>query len=170
MNEIDLENLENSEQEALLVYAKDELGLTVPSNIGKAKLIVKINQSLGIDPSLPDSSEDETDEDGIDYIEDEGIYDPNLKKGKAPLHNQKNIKKITINIPESDKWNGSEDVQLIIQGKIFLIKRGVDVPVPYFIVDALKNAVEKKYKEVEIDGVTINQERKVPSYPFSIVG
>lgn len=39
---------------------------------------------------------------------------------------------------DNDKYK--DDVQVIVNGKVFLIKRGIEVEVPDFVAEALENA------------------------------
>ncbi len=49
------------------------------------------------------------------------------------------IKLVTVKIPR-DHVNNRDTRTVIINGKVFLIKRGVDVQVPQYVADALKNS------------------------------
>jgi hypothetical protein len=172
MNEIDLNNLENNEPDDLKEYATEELGLTLRSNAGKETIIAKIREALGADPVDPVDPVTQQEDDAVlaDEFEESGEYDPNLKKGIPPLHSRRDIKKFRIEIPEVDGDSGSTDVTVGVQGKTYLLKRGVEITVPEFIIGALNDAIETRHREVEINGQRVNQERRVPSYPFRVIG
>lgn len=73
----------------------------------------------------------------------------------------KTAKKVKIIIPKTkDEKN---DVYVCVNGTDFLIKRGVEVSVPDFVVSTLRNSIESRMDE---DG----NWSEVPCYPFSIVG
>lgn len=74
----------------------------------------------------------------------------------------KSAKKVKIMIPKTK--DETSDVFVGVNGVGFLIKRGVAVDVPDFVVDALNNAVESK---LDPDTGTYSD---VPSYPVSILG
>ena len=46
---------------------------------------------------------------------------------------------VTIRIPR-DHINGRDSRTVIVNGKVFLIKRGTDVQVPQYVAEALKNS------------------------------
>jgi hypothetical protein len=75
--------------------------------------------------------------------------------------NSRTAKKVRIIIPKTQ--NEKSDVYVAVNGTDFLIKRGIEVEVPDFVVNALRDSIETK---MDMDG-TVND---VPCYPFQIVG
>lgn len=49
------------------------------------------------------------------------------------------IKLVAVRIPR-DHVNNRDARTVIINGKVFLIKRGIDVQVPQYVADALRNS------------------------------
>ena len=81
-------------------------------------------------------------------------------------------KTYTINIAKTNDDTGSDDVFVGVNGKGYLLKRGVDIPnVPASVVDVLRNAVETRYSQKRVQGSNAVEmvKREVQSYPFSIV-
>ena len=70
-------------------------------------------------------------------------------------------KRVKILIPKTQQ--DKSDVYVSLNEYDCLIKRGVVVEVPDFVVEVLEQAVEER---ADIDGVV----SRVPSYPFQIVG
>ena len=79
----------------------------------------------------------------------------------------KNRKMNTILIHKTEGDTGTDDVQVSVNARVFIIKRGVEVEVPDFVVEALNNAIITKYRFVN-EGEDL-QVRDVHSYPFSVL-
>jgi hypothetical protein len=77
-------------------------------------------------------------------------------------------KLVTIHIPKTK--DEASDVQVAVQFKPYLIRRGMNVEVPAEVVEALSLAVETRYEEEIIDGKPTMVAREVPSVNFSIIG
>ena len=71
------------------------------------------------------------------------------------------VKKVKILIPKTQ--HEKSDVYVAVNDYDCLIKRGVVVEVPEFVVNVLRDAVETR---TDMDGNT----NDVPCYPFQIVG
>ena len=77
-------------------------------------------------------------------------------------------RKVKLLIHKTDGDTGSIDVPVSVNGKTWLIKRGVEVDVPLFVVEVLKNAVKEIYVQDDVNrGIVM---REVPAYPFSVTG
>ncbi|MCA0276250.1 MAG: hypothetical protein LCH86_09610 [Proteobacteria bacterium] len=103
-----------------------------------------------------------------DYIEVED--DPAPKATKAVTAGETSGKKITIMIPNQEtpgSTMGKEAVPVGVNGKVYLIKRGVPVDVPEAVVAVLKNANKVQYDRGP-NGEPINP-TLVPTHPFSIL-
>jgi hypothetical protein len=80
-------------------------------------------------------------------------------------------KKVKILIHESNDKYAVNPVPVAHEGVQFLIERGKEVVVPYEVMRALEIAVESRYEQViQPDLSTRLVERKIQSYPFSLVG
>ena len=74
-------------------------------------------------------------------------------------------KKVRLMIHKTEGDTGSIDVPVSVNGKTWLIKRGMDVIVPAFLVEVLEHAVKDIYVQDEITKTMVK--REVPAYPFS---
>jgi len=74
-------------------------------------------------------------------------------------------RKVLLMIHKTEGDTGSIDVPVSINGKTWLIKRGVEVEVPAYVVEVLQNAVKDVY--VQDDVTKSITKREVPAYPFS---
>ncbi len=70
-------------------------------------------------------------------------------------------KEVTITIPKEK--GASDDVFVGLNGKSWLIKRGVPVTVPEEVLEPLRLAVSFEYDQKTMTA------SEVPSYPFSIL-
>lgn len=80
-------------------------------------------------------------------------------------------KKVKIVIQSTGDDAGGDDVYIGVNGRGFLIKREEEVEVPAYVVEALKNAVQTKYRN-RIDketGLPYVEESSSLLYPFQIV-
>lgn len=79
--------------------------------------------------------------------------------------------KTVINIPAGETREQQQDVFVSVNGVPFLIKRNVDVEVPNAVVEALKNAKQKRYRQEEDDKGRPSDmvEYEVLAYPFNTV-
>jgi hypothetical protein len=77
-------------------------------------------------------------------------------------------KSITIVIHKQSGDTGSTDVQVGVNGKTWLIKRGLEVVVPVYVEEALRHAVQYEMGyDPENHSTPINE---VLTYPYSVVG
>lgn len=86
----------------------------------------------------------------------------NSTPAPADIASQKLVKLI---IHKTDSDTGSLVVPVSVNGKTWLIKRGVEVTVPAFVVEVLENAVKDVY--VQNDMQKPPELRQSPAYPFS---
>lgn len=75
---------------------------------------------------------------------------------------QKNEPRINIVLSEDDK--DTQPVQVGVNGRMYVIKRGVRVSVPKAVVEVLQHAVKTVYPSGDL-----NSPREVLQYPFQIV-
>lgn len=68
---------------------------------------------------------------------------------------QKNTKTIRL-YKDNDKYK--DDVQVIVNGKVFIIQRGVDVEVPDFVEEVLDNAQKQAQYAIEVSDSTGKKE------------
>jgi len=80
----------------------------------------------------------------------------------APVTTEQKVK-LMIHKTEGD--TGSIDVPVSVNGKTWLIKRGMEVIVPAFLVEILEHAVKDIYVQDEITKTIVK--REVPAYPYS---
>ena len=68
---------------------------------------------------------------------------------------QKNTKTIRL-YKDNDKYK--DDVQVIVNGKVFIIQRGVYVEVPDFVAEVLDNAQKQAQYAIEVSDSTGKKE------------
>lgn len=73
----------------------------------------------------------------------------------AESKTQKNTKTIRL-YKDNDKYK--DDVQVIVNGKVFIIQRGVDVEVPDFVEEVLDNAQKQAQYAIEVSDSTGKKE------------
>lgn len=73
----------------------------------------------------------------------------------AEIKTQKNTKTIRL-YKDNDKYK--DDVQVIVNGKVFIIQRGVDVEVPDFVAEVLDNAQKQAQYAIEVSDSTGKRE------------
>jgi hypothetical protein len=74
-------------------------------------------------------------------------------------------KKVKLMIHKTEGDTGSIDVPVSVNGKTWLIKRGMEVIVPAFLVEILEHAIKDIYIQDEVTKSIVK--REVPAYPFS---
>lgn len=99
-----------------------------------------------------------------DFIE---VDEPQPAVAPRPAEAVAQRKMVTIRIPNQESIGGKEPVPVGVNGKVYLIKRDTDVPVPVEVVHVLKNANRVVFDKGP-NGEPINP-TFVPTYPFSIV-
>ena len=57
---------------------------------------------------------------------------------------------------DNDKYK--DDVQVIVNGRVYLIKRGVEVEVPDFVAEVLENAQKQSQYAAEVSDATGKRE------------
>lgn len=175
---IQLDKLDEYDPQILLTYAREELGLPAKDNMRKKTLIKMIMEAHGMKPEpevtapapAPAAGPAADEEDSDDEYNDPGVYNPKLKAGLPPIHANRKVPRIRILVASDKGPGGSDDVIVQVQGVVYQIKRGQEVEVPAFVVEALRNAVEEQYEEREDDsGNKYMVSRRVPSYPFQVL-
>ena len=73
----------------------------------------------------------------------------------AESNTQKSTKTIRL-YKDNDKYK--DDVQVIVNGKVFIIQRGVDVEVPDFVAEVLDNAQKQAQYAIEVSDSTGKKE------------
>ncbi len=59
------------------------------------------------------------------------------------------VKSVKIKLyKDNDRY--SRDVQVIVNGKVYIIKRGVEVEVPVFVAEAIENAQAQSQRAMEL--------------------
>ena len=74
----------------------------------------------------------------------------------AESKTQKSTKTIRL-YKDNDKYK--DDVQVIVNGKVFIIQRGVDVEVPDFVAEVLDNAQKQAQYAIEVSDSTGKKEQ-----------
>ena len=74
----------------------------------------------------------------------------------AESKTQKSTKTIRL-YKDNDKYK--DDVQVIVNGKVFIIQRGVDVEVPDFVAEVLDNAQKQAQYAIEVSDSTCKKEQ-----------
>ena len=59
------------------------------------------------------------------------------------------VKSVKIKLYK-DNDRHSRDVQVIVNGKVYIIKRGVEVEVPEFVAEAIENAQAQSQRAMEL--------------------
>jgi hypothetical protein len=162
MNEIaiTLDNIEQHNDEALQTFAREELGLTINANFKRDTVIRKIREAMGGADSATTAD-----------TGDRGVSET-AKNIDAALEEHADAKRILIKIPKEKGPMGTDDVQVRVNGKQYLIKRDVEVAVPPSVLEALRNAIETQYNEDEdpVTGKRVQIAIDTPSYPVHILG
>jgi len=139
-------NFETLTLKELHAYAQDTLGVTLPSKMTKAEIIIKI-RSYGGDESIGPAG-----------------------AGSATEGNEDKIPTaVIISLQENgDATDNFETV--VLNGRNYQIRRGTEVRVPYGVYDILKRAVEVIHKPVTGDDGRITQVKvRRPRIPFSVI-
>ncbi|GAA4108858.1 hypothetical protein ACFFTN_01450 [Aminobacter aganoensis] len=108
------------------------------------------------------------DKDHIEVADDQA---PKAQTAKPQADGGAPAKMIKIMIPNQDipgSTAGKEAVPVGVNGKVYLIKRGIAVDVPSEVVEVLKNANKVQYDKGP-NNEPINP-TLVPTHPFSILG
>ncbi len=137
-------NLATADKHQLKFYAKETYGLSLTLNMNEATMRIRIQEHCDkTGAEKPESS----------------IPTPGRNQDKKP--------RVKINILQTEGIGGKEPAVIGVQGKLYHVPRGVDVSVPYSVVEVLKNAkqdiVTQDPKTGEID------KQEVFTYPYSIV-
>ena len=88
-----------------------------------------------------------------------------IRKAVGDVDVVTSAKKIKLMIHKTEGDTGSIDVPVSVNGKTWLIKRGMEVIVPAFLVEVLEHAVKDIYVQDEITKTIVK--REVPAYPYS---
>jgi len=96
----------------------------------------------------------------VEKVPTEGMTPLAMDKYRNSHANRENWAVIVV--AASDKSN--RDVQVNVNGKQFLLQRGVEVPVPPMVLEALKNAVQTVYPDTT-SMLPVSRH----SYPFSVI-
>lgn len=68
---------------------------------------------------------------------------------------QKSTKTIRL-YKDNDKYK--DDVQVIVNGTVYIVKRGIDVEVPNFVAEVLDNAQQQSQYAIEVSDSTGKKE------------
>lgn len=68
---------------------------------------------------------------------------------------QKSTKTIRL-YKDNDKYK--DDVQVIVNGTVYIVKRGIDVEVPDFVAEVLDNAQQQSQYAIEVSDSTGKRE------------
>lgn len=138
----------------LAEFANKNLGIEVRHTMGKAHIMAAM-QTTGYDKTY------------ILVDDDEPTVDPNARvAAPEPVAERKMV---TIRIPSQPNTpGGKEPVPVGVNGKVYLIQRNMDVPVPIEVLKVLENAKQTEYDQGP-NGEPINP-REVSAFPFSVMG
>ena len=145
-------------------HANINLGLGVPTNIGRGTLLAKIRQVWQPD-FIHVADEEEADLD-IEYDEaDAGDVKANIRSLRGS--SSKNDPKVRLTVAMNESPGGSRDFFVSVNNVAMLVPRGEEIHLPYRYYLVLKNAVSTTFT---MDPETFeNVPRDVPAYPFSVV-
>lgn len=144
-----------------------EASATQLADFGRAALNLDVNFRMGADKIRAVMATGGYDKDYIEVEVSDGP-DPNARPAGAEAEAPR--KMVVINIPNQDipgSTEGKQPVPVGVNGKVYLIKRGVDVEVPIEVVGVLNDAKRVVYDRGP-NGEPINP-TFVPTHPFTIV-
>ncbi|MCV0395476.1 MAG: hypothetical protein K5872_22270 [Rhizobiaceae bacterium] len=136
----------------LAAYANTYHGLDVNYRMGAAAIVAKL-EAAGVT---------------VDEIEVEDASVQSRPPVAEPVTADAPRKKMVIMIPNQNEPGGKDPVPVGVNGKVYLIKRGVEVTVPEEVVEVLRNANKIQYDKGP-NGEPINP-TPVPTHNFSILG
>lgn len=149
MNEHDF-NVDAADHDALITFARDELGLGFHPSLGEDKLRERIKTKiaeLAPPPPKPRAA---------------------VVQEVVPLKDLPRDQTAVISIAEGDE-RAVNPVPVIVNGRRFDIRRGHRVRVPLYVVEVLRNAVETRHFRSDPDDLDSPMvARGVPSYPYQI--
>lgn len=143
-------NVDKASDEDVMMYAKDVLGLEVEDGAEANAVREQIKVTLG-EASVRNKSRKTR----VSQAKDASA------SGSARQRETKKNKVYVINVAKKD--GEKQPVQVGINGRLYLIRRGEDVKVPEPVVEVLRNA-----KKVVYDPETM-EPTEVLSYPFNVV-
>lgn len=140
-----------------------EQNIVVSSTMTKAELLTVLRENFGED--APEQNKagilQRLAELGAVVDGEQKAAEPEEADGREPTHYD-----VLIHTSETD----NSDVMLGFQGDTVLIKRGEHVKrLKAGFFHSLKNAVVRRYKDVEVDGGIEKQHYDAPSYPYQIL-
>lgn len=146
-------DLDTATVEEMRLFARNELGITPPAGLTKdalRKVLAEaLSEGLPVDDSVPQ------------------IAPAKAKDAKGKLQRKR------IMIHKTSDASGADDVLVGVNGRMFQIKRGVEVEVPMSVVEVLKNAVADKYEwraDPKLSNGGEMVKREALAYPFSVLG
>lgn len=146
-------NLDKATVEELRTYARNELGINPPPGLTKDALRKVIQEAVS--EALPD---------------DDSVQTVSPAK---PAEATSKVKRKRIMIHKTGDKTGADDVILGVNGRMYQIKRGMEVDVPASVVEVLKNAVEDRFEyhaDPRLPGGGEMVKRQALAYPFSVIG
>ena len=126
-------------KDELREYARNTLGINLPTNASEQTLRERVAMALGIEVAAAPAT--------------------------APTKSMR--KTVVINIHKTPGKLGRSDVFVSVNNRDFLIRRGVDVEVPGEVMHVLENAIEDAW-EMD-DETRDLKKREVHAYPFTVV-
>lgn len=130
----------------------------------KEDLVTYVREVMGVDPG------DRTRMELLDLIEenksDSAAVVPPMDVVSEAMPSAKR-ERTKIIIPKVESAMGNADVFVAVNESTYLIRRGEEVEVPNPVVEALRNAVERRARQND-DGTLEHYE--IPAYPFQVVG
>ncbi len=91
-------------------------------------------------------------------------------RAKLPPSHHKSDPTIEVRIPATKEPGGKREVEVAVNGLLFLVRRDEWVKVPYRVFEALNNAVETTYEDIpsQVPGSPPIRERyETQAYPFN---
>lgn len=177
-------NMRDATASQLAKFASEILGLNVTPQLGRDKIIAKIEAAghqpdtaasdrtitLQVEPDSPTATQvaDKSDDKGgADDVAGLSIAEQQARQ--ASVNRERDARIVTINIARTDEAGGDEMVPVGVNGIVMAIPRGQPAPIrwPYFValLHAVKHIHEPKGPNREMDP----NPRKVPVYPFTIL-
>lgn len=138
-------DVQSATKTQLIDYAKNDLGLELPTTMKLEDLRAAVADAMGVD-----------------------LQEPPKAVKVAPTAERT----YTINIAKTEGATGGDDVFVGVNGVGYLLRRGIDIPdVPASVIEVLRNAKEMRYEQRR-NPQTGQREmltREVQAYPFSVV-
>ncbi len=163
--------LEEASREQLFHFARNVLNIEVGDGANNATIKSKIVQAK------PDCTEIMVPADAAPATASPApgagvVAQPAAKQSGSLTTHFRDDPKVRLQIMRTTEANRAKDVQVAVQGDVFLIRRGETVSVPYRVYLALNDAIEQVARDTDeinpATGLPIKEWVEQHSYPFQV--